>query len=274
MRVVASLTTIPSGIPGAVEVIKALLKNKDLDLIYLNLPYIYGKTGEKYPIFPFRSPKLVINRCEDLGPITKIYHTLEKETDPETRILILDDDNIPLENIVSNFMKYSVKYPNAALTTGGWIRGGGVLSFQNFSGFLEGVREVDWVEGSGGIFVPRKFFSGDLLDYRKAGALGKLFKKHDDHWISWTLRDNGAALLSIPEVFSDQKVSTEKTENISGSLSFCKEVYQLSTFLRDQGIYRGKSDCHPLPKSLLFLLAVGLLLLAVGGYMFKRSARN
>jgi len=251
-RVVVTLTTIPSGIPGAIEVVEAFLKEKEIDMIYLNWPYTLAKSGERYPdpvfVGVLVDPKVKVNRCSDLGPITKVFPVLDLEKDPSTKILIVDDDHLPEPGIVSKFIKHSNLHPDAALTTGGWVKGSGIFSYQTMSKDLERIREVDWVEGAGGIIVPRKFLDrATLLNYSKAGPLAGLFKKHDDHWLSWHLRTNGAVLLSIPEFFGDRPVRIPKKESISGDLNFYKEVYTLSSYLAKMGIYQTPTTWSPIP---------------------------
>lgn len=271
-RVVATLTTIPSGVKGAIEVIEKLLEEPELDLIYFNLPEIYGKDGSKYPIYPLpNSPRLQVLKSIDLGPITKVYPVLDVELDPNTLIFIVDDDHLPQAGIIKKFLKHYREHPNSVLTTGGWIRGDLFVTYQEMSRDFSGVREVDWVEGAGGILAPRRYFpknSAALLDYSKAGAYQPLFKKHDDHWLSWHFREAGASLKSIPEFYGNLPTKNIKSENISGHLNFQAEVHQVATFLKSIGVYHVSSSFRPLPwgvKITLVLLGVGLALMLVAG---------
>ena len=186
-----------------------------LPIFYLNWPYVLAKSGERYPdpvfVGVLADPKVKVNRCSDLGPITKVFPILDLEKDPTTKILIVDDDHLPEPGIVRKFIKYAKSYPEGVLTTGGWVKGHGIFSYQAMSKDLERIREVDWVEGAGGIMVPRKFFDRvTLLNYSKAGPLAGLFKKHDDHWLSWHLRTNGAVLWSIPEFLGTNRFGYPK----------------------------------------------------------------
>ena len=275
MRIVASLTTIPSGVPGALEVIQVLLKEPELDLIYFNLPRKFAKTGEAYPQVNLTHPKVKIVRCLDKGPITKVYPVLDHEKDPETRIFILDDDHLPVKDIVSKFARYSKECPDACLTTGGWVRGSWVASFQEMNRASDRVREVDWVEGSGGIFVPRKFFgtSKELLDYTKAGKYTDLFKKHDDHWMTWHLKSHGAKCLSIPEFFGDTPVTVSKSDNISGSYHFGLEVYTVANFLRNKGVYKSKVSWSPSPMAMKGMMMMAVIV-GILTWLTLRSKRR
>lgn len=272
-RVVASLTTIPSGLSGAIEVIQRLLGEPELTVIYLNLPLVYGKTGEAYPEPPrelLEHPRVKILRDPDLGPITKIYPVLKVEKDPSTMILILDDDHLPEPGIVEKFLTYSKLYPNSALTTGGWVRGSGVAAYQCFVDVLDKVYPVDWVEGSGGIFASRKIFGdeNDLIDYSfLEGELLRLFKKHDDHWLSWRFSARGVPRWSIPVFFGNVPTKSQKSVNISGDWKFKVEVYEISTWLQSIGIYSTSPSFRAsLPittKITLFGIGLGILLLVL-----------
>lgn len=271
-RVVATLTTIPSGVKGAIEVIEKLLEEPEIDLIYFNLPEIYGKDGSRYPKYPVpNNPRLKVLKSIDRGPITKVYPVLDVELDPETLIFIVDDDHLPESGIIGKFLNHHRVHPDSVLTTGGWIRGDLFVTYQEMSRDFSGVREVDWVEGAGGILAARKYFpktSAALLDYSKAGTYQSLFKKHDDHWLSWHFREAGATLRSIPEFYGKLPTKNIKSENISGHLNFQAEVHQVATFLKSIGVYQVGSSFTPLPwgvKITLVLLGLGLALVIVMG---------
>lgn len=96
-RVVVSLTTSPKRIEHLEPTIQSLFdQEKPPDAIIVNLPHVFLRTNETFPPlsnYPYlQDPRITINRCNDLGPITKLYPTLELEDDPTTIIIILDDD--------------------------------------------------------------------------------------------------------------------------------------------------------------------------------------
>lgn len=274
-RVVASLTTIPSGMDGAVEVIERLLGEPEIDLIYFNVPKVFSKTKEPYPEPPaylVNHPRVKISRDEDLGPITKIYPTLIAEKDPETMVLVVDDDHLPEKGIVEKFLKYSRLYPHAALTTGGWVRGRGVAAYQCFVDVSDKVHPVDWVEGSGGIFASRRAFGDvkELLNYSFLSKEGqRLFRKHDDHWLSWHFANTGVDRWSIPEFFGNVPTKSQKSVNISGDWKFKVEVHQIATYLSQIGVYSNKIvlvKSLPITTKLTFyVLGVSILLIILFG---------
>ena len=160
-RTVISFTTSPSRINNIEPTIKSLTQSQTVkaDAAYLNLPERFGRTGESYTIPDFlNNYSITINRCEvDYGPITKLVPTLEKEKDPNTRIIILDDDIEYDSELVERFHKYTSIYPNAVLSNmcdkWNWVK----------SDIPDPYCEL--VEGWGGIFFRRDMFKSDFMDY-------------------------------------------------------------------------------------------------------------
>ena len=106
MRIVGSITTIPDRISLIEAVLDSILsQTRPLDCLYLNIPNI-SKKGKQYRIPEFLKIKnLVLNRCEDYGPITKLLPVLDIETDPDTYIVTFDDDRIVHRDVVKIITK-------------------------------------------------------------------------------------------------------------------------------------------------------------------------
>lgn len=99
IRVVVSLTTTPKRLKMLKPTIDSLLAQSVLpDMIQLNLPFIFRRTNHTYEEnlttkYPWLShDRIRIVRCNDVGPSTKLVPTLANETDPNTLIVIIDDD--------------------------------------------------------------------------------------------------------------------------------------------------------------------------------------
>ena len=110
MKVIISLTTIPSRLHdnnelGIKDCIQSLLNQSYENYeIHLNIPEVNKKTGEKYVIPDWLNSiegKLTIFRTEDYGSITKIVPTLLRENDPDSIIIVCDDDLVYHEDMVS-----------------------------------------------------------------------------------------------------------------------------------------------------------------------------
>lgn len=114
-RLVVSLTTSPKRLAHLGETLKSLFdQTVQPDVIQLNLPHVFRRTGELYDNIyehEFLNKKpVLIHRCNDTGPTTKLLPTLQSETDPNTLIVILDDDiyypSFTLESIVNENNKH------------------------------------------------------------------------------------------------------------------------------------------------------------------------
>jgi hypothetical protein len=121
-KVILTLTTIPTRLnsPYGYDMrytLQSLLNQKYNNFeIHLNIPFICKKTNEEY-IFPewlnemVDNGKLEIFRVEDNGPITKLLPTLERITDPEQIIIVVDDDMIYNENMILEHIKNREQWP-------------------------------------------------------------------------------------------------------------------------------------------------------------------
>jgi len=137
MRVAVTLTTIPTREESLIKTIESIQSGTyKPDVIYVNLP-------EWYPRFkkgpdPNLETKLkdlgvTVNKCRDYGVLTKLLPTLELETDPETLLVIVDDDmNYQprfLEGLVSGYGEFKcpvgysgIAYPETVLRHYGHLR--------------------------------------------------------------------------------------------------------------------------------------------------------
>jgi len=118
VRVVVTTTTIPTRENSVQKMIQSL-KSGTLqpDAIYVNLPDWYPrfKCGPDSNLEPkLVSMGVTVNKCKDYGVLTKLLPTLELEKDPETLLVILDDDMIYqprfLEGLVKGMMSSSVQW--------------------------------------------------------------------------------------------------------------------------------------------------------------------
>jgi len=116
--VIISLTTVPERLNESYEnaimsTIKSLCEQDDDDYeVHFNIPEIYNITKEPYVIPDWLSmsllkyPHLRVYRTEDLGPPTKVVPTLKRITNPETIILVVDDDLVYHTDMIKEHRKY------------------------------------------------------------------------------------------------------------------------------------------------------------------------
>lgn len=107
--IIVSLTTSPKRIHTLKPILKRLMEQTiQPDKIVLNLPHVFKRTGETYDIPDYLyQPWLYINRCEDIGPATKILPTRKLVKDPETIIISVDDDILYKKDMIEHFLKYA-----------------------------------------------------------------------------------------------------------------------------------------------------------------------
>ncbi len=263
LRVVGSLTTLPKRLIFLkTTLISIQNQSYSLDLLYLNIPY-ETKKGEKYVIpddlLENIDIPVEINRCKDVGSITKILPTLSKEKDPETIIITFDDDVEYGSDLVSNLVQKAAEDSDVCVGTGGWIVGNFPFMFQ----FVHDVHErtVDWLEGKSAVAYRRKFLNEEeLLNF----DIPLEFSQHDDHIISAVITMNGAKKIVI-----DGRKTISGRANVSGinsisgdglNVKFFKEVYKISMIMKQKGLYTEKADVH---KTVGFYLFIILLVIVV-----------
>lgn len=143
-RIVVSLTTSPLRVANMENMLNQI-ENQTVkpDAIYLNIPHYFKRNCEKYDEDLLKKieknhPLVIINRVEDVGPITKILGALKLETDPSTLFIIIDDDegyeNILIEKLVEQF----IKDPTVALCNdvGKYVSMPGVDTPGVYAGFI------------------------------------------------------------------------------------------------------------------------------------------
>lgn len=125
--VVISLTTVPErlrydGEDGLKMVLRSLCEQIDDDYeVHFNIPEIYKPTGEKYEIpewlndFKLNYPHLKIFRPEDIGPPTKVVPTIQRLKNPETIIIVVDDDLEYHKEMIIEHRKYQIRVPDSVI---------------------------------------------------------------------------------------------------------------------------------------------------------------
>lgn len=180
MRVVASLTTMPDNYKKLEKTISYLKEQTyPLDEIYLSLPYKSKRLDIEYPEpSDYIKNNCKIVRCEDYGPITKIYAGLVSEHDPNTSIITFDDDMYYPSVIVEKLVEHSKFYKNSAIGSSGMLLKyncpmcaiypnikGMKYNIANFYISKKG-RNIDSLYGLAGVLYRRKFFPSNENLYK------------------------------------------------------------------------------------------------------------
>lgn len=128
MNPIISLTTIPDRLHNTQYnydikyVIQSLLDmNYDEYEIHFNIPHTYSVTNEEYIIPDWlnelckKNSFLKIFRTDDHGSVTKLLPTVNRILDPETIIIVCDDDMIYHPELINEHIKNQSKWPEYAV---------------------------------------------------------------------------------------------------------------------------------------------------------------
>jgi len=188
-QVVVSLTTVPNRLMepkdymGTRLGLKTLLEQSYKNYeIHFNIPHSYKRTGEQLHIpdwlydFEQSNPHLKIFRTKDLGSITKIIPTLERINDPDTIIIVADDDLYYMDGMIEAHLEARERYPNAAIGFAGMSALDGSC---HFCTTLAKDTRVKILEGYKTVSYKRSFF--DIEEF-KTNFVSKSW--NDDHTLS------------------------------------------------------------------------------------------
>lgn len=222
---VLSLTSSPKRLQNIPDLLKRV-GTKTFDVIYLNIPNKFGRTGEKYDHVLLKKisklPKVKINKYgKDLGPASKLFPTLLK-TKPGDYIVTVDDDVKYKSTHIKNMLQLAIE-KDCVVTGWGrplkwWDRGsakwpnkGHVLRFKQVKPFEykmyrsmkdylppAKIEDVELVEGFTGCVYPRKYFP-DTSMLKKMILLSKDTYLSDDFVISFYLKVFGFRIISYAQ---------------------------------------------------------------------------
>lgn len=97
IKVYASFTSVPHRLDKSEKIVKSLLRQSyPIEKIYINIPVgKHKRTGKEYYIPDYLnkySDKVIVNRCPEYGPATKLLGSVEHIHDPNAFIYVVDDD--------------------------------------------------------------------------------------------------------------------------------------------------------------------------------------
>jgi hypothetical protein len=194
-KIVVSMTTSPKRIDGIKPLID-LISNQTIvpSVIVINLPFIFKRTNmtfTKIPDFILDNPLIYINRCEDIGPSTKIVPTAYLFNDPEIIIISVDDDIIYKNNFIETLLKYSKLSPDSVITGQSFMR----IDKPNNSTEL---KYAQLVEGYSSVLYKKKHF--DNFDIKKLLEYPKVCYFADDLILSNYLIENNIDIIVTNEL--------------------------------------------------------------------------
>ena len=182
---IISLTTIPTRLVSEYDYdikycLESLLNQNYNDFeIHFNVPYTLKSTNEEYIIPEWLTKlsedniKLKIFRTDDMGTLTKLYPTVMRVTEPETIIIVVDDDLIYNSEMVTEHVKNQSKWIDNPVGYDGMRsrdeNGSFASNFKDtrdyyFSGTYIDSR-VDILQHYKSISYKRRFFGNDFVEF-------------------------------------------------------------------------------------------------------------
>lgn len=219
-RVVVSLTTIPSRIARIRPTLHSILdQTRRPDAIFLNLPLESRREGRGYevPSFLTHIPCVEIDRCaRDWGPASKFLPTLIREREPDTRIVVVDDDQIYPPDLIETLSAWSERLPEAAVCARGYRVPPDFDHSRRTTRYgtrIERPEPVEVMQGASGFLIRRRFVGESLFDYESAPP--EAFYG-DDIWLGGHLARAGIERLVVPFESSYARIESWSTR---GTLS-------------------------------------------------------
>lgn len=208
-RVVITLSTIPERLELLGPTLASLLdQSVHVDEIGINLPYVSRK-GKKYKIPKWlkRLHNVKLHRVDvDEGPGTKLLPTLRREK-VDTRIIVVDDDNIYHRETVKLLLKCHNQYLQrenrlvAVTNYGVCLDGDGDLPDipDRIKAAFYRERQVDLLQGFSGFLVTPAMFGKEALLFENCP---KECISVDDVWFSGWLTVNTIPIVALRNTYA------------------------------------------------------------------------
>ena len=202
-RIVASFTTKSSRIYNIGETLDSVLSQTiPIDMLYINIPNekIDMKTIKEYSQYI----PITINKINDsYENISKLYPVLEKEIDPKTMILLIEDDGIYHKTLLSKLLSVYKKTlhhtkKNSAIGVQGWNTSGKEYKTSKLSSTCT-IKPVEILATWAGILLRRDQFLTKERDIKNK-LLCKKDRKTGDYVLSKVLHSNSIPRYIIKDV--------------------------------------------------------------------------
>ena len=167
MKFIVSFTTSPTRINKCEIMLQSILnQTRKADLIILNIPKIFQRTGEEYNIPKNFSDKITINIIDrDFGPATKIIPTIKYLNDNQynindTCIIYLDDDIKYMNRMIESYEKTILNNDNTV-----WGAIGFDFIDNKIKHKIKHNSKCSIIEGYAGVCVKLSIFENDFFEY-------------------------------------------------------------------------------------------------------------
>ena len=185
------MSTIPSRIKSVYKTLDNIKKqNKQPEKIFLNIPHEYKRfKNEKIneqDIIDLKRDNLVISRCEDFGPGTKIMGSIE-EVKKYDCVIIIDDDHLYDENIFSIFIEEFKK------------------NKINYSFYLNKIFNIKIGQCADGFLINADLLIGISAFYEKYVRSNTNMFMDDDLWLAIFLqKEKKSEIKNLIEIFREK----------------------------------------------------------------------
>jgi hypothetical protein len=202
--IIVSMTTIPNRIEHIEPVLNSILNQSVApSKIYMNIPHVFTRENQEYiiPDFITNNDKIIINRCEDLGPITKILPIVDVVQDPDILIVSVDDDILYHSTMIEDLLKVYRSKGGTCVVSG----------TTGFGGIEDGTMKIEQIEGYSGVLYKKKF----LEDFDKSVFENSDCKYQDDCTMSRHLKNKGIPMFATEKEYEyrSKLTFTELSEN-------------------------------------------------------------
>ena len=187
-----SMSTIPSRIKSVYKTLDNIKKQTiQPDQIFLNIPYEYKRfKNEKindHDLINLKRENLIINRCEDFGPGTKIMGSIENVKKYDC-VIIIDDDHLYDENIFSIFIEEFTKKKI------------------NYSFYLNKIFNIKMGQCSDGFLINSDLLIGIETFYKKYVKNNTNMFMDDDLWLAIFLqKEKKSEIKNLIKLFQKKK---------------------------------------------------------------------
>jgi hypothetical protein len=193
VRMRVSLTTSPERIAHIEPVLASLMEGQTVraEAVQVNVPHVFGRTGQGYVIPEFLARRgVIVHRCEDVGPATKIVPTLRCfAPDEDAWGVAVDDDMRYLPELLETLEAAILREPTAAH---------GISCFEPEITLVDGgpgIRAAA-LEGVAGYALHRSFLKSDFDEYFAFALQDKNCRFQDDFTLGNYLALHGIARRS------------------------------------------------------------------------------
>lgn len=206
---IVSLTTVPERLSdpkddGIKLVLQHICELNDNDYeIHFNIPLKYNVTGEDYIIpawiheYTLKYKHLRIYRTEDFGPPTKFVPTIQRIKNPETLILVVDDDLMYHPDMITEHRRWQNELTNSVVCYAG--DGAKTILYPNENSLRDcwiacvtQVREAKSLQHYKSVSYRRKVFDDDFWKYYFGRTLS------DDSLVSKYFLDKDIPICVVP----------------------------------------------------------------------------